>query len=559
MEDIKRDNGKAKRSRSDQVKQVAFNYLQKRNYPILNYQECDLEEFKLTSYVANEISRPNSILYSCFNNDPNAIDQTFSKFISWLRELLKGKNQHEDLELLIGPLFCHLYIEILRGGQSEKATNFFKNHISVIDRNKCDRIVQELINTFATDGVDLNVLKENFRCHKYVVKLSLESIDALKQFLTNSGHIVLLQVFQNWFTIDFETKEMEEDEEETEPNGYSNNGEDLCNGFTKTNNLTLQKLLDVIEGVKNDLPNLYLVNIGNVKDEVSCGLLHRQKGMMAYSYNNAIVMRSLNTLEQLDNTMAFGEVEMLGHSSRVYAMSVFKTSNHLVSVSQDKTVRLFDLSDYKQKMVYKGHEYPIYCVATSPQHYYFLTGSYDRTAQLWTTERSQSLRVFVGHTQQVNCLSFHPNGLYVITAGSDKAVRMWSIENAEPIRLLTGSKGSVYCVSVNTTGQYLVSGGEDRRLRIWDIASSKQLTEIKTGLQPVTKVTFNDEGNLLATASVDGVVNVWNFSALVKRGSESASVEPIVSISVNPKVLALDHCFETFGCLTAQHGASHRL
>ncbi|KAF2883090.1 hypothetical protein ILUMI_23082 [Ignelater luminosus] len=571
MDELKRENStnKARRSRSDHVKQVVLSYLHKRNYPVLSPNLVPVQDFVLSSFIENEISRPNSILYSCFNNDPVIIDHTFSKFITWLKESLKAKSNYEDLELLVGPLFCHIYLEILRGGHTERATNFFKLHLPSVDRSKCDNLVKELINAFANDSIELPSLKDNFRSNKYVVQLSTGSVNILKKFLAEAGHVVLLQVFQNWFTI--EEKQVEIDQLESEEveninvvedsfeNMFARENEILCNGhgpLRKEANLSIQKLVDAIEAVKREPPSIYSVNIANVKDEVTCGTLNRKTGVCAYSYNNAVVLRSLKTLQELNNTNDYGEVVLLGHSGRVYDIAFINNYKCLISASQDKTIRLYDLESYSPKTVYKGHEYPIYCLAASNVGGYFVSGSYDHSARLWSVCHKETLRIFAGLTQEVTSIDFHPNCTYIAAGSADKTIRMWSIKDAEPLRLFLGSKGAIYSLAFSPKGQYLATAGEDKRLRIWDLISAKQLVEIKTGTQPVIKLAISSDETTIATGSIDGTLKTWDFTALTKSTEETNTIDPIINIALTPKLLSLDYCFDTYGCLTSQYSAS---
>lgn len=115
---------KIKRTRDEHVRQTISAYLQKRNIPVPVYGAISLEEQVLEDKVDSEVGRPNSILYSCTQNDPAAIELTFVKFLHWLKE--PGLRINSDLQQLIAPLFCHLYLDILRGGHQDIATEFFK-------------------------------------------------------------------------------------------------------------------------------------------------------------------------------------------------------------------------------------------------------------------------------------------------------------------------------------------------------------------------------------------------------------------------------------------------
>lgn len=191
MEELKREGNRSKRTRSE-VKNVVSSYLQKRNYCILQPFEVTKNQQLTYSEIENEVARSNSVLYSCSNSDPTVVDQNFAKFVAWLKEQ-KEKNLCTDLDQLVGPLFCHFYIEILKGEHKERAGVFFRNHLTSFERNNCDLLVKELINLFGNEG-DITEAKELFRSKKTVIDLRHETLDSLKSFVLENCHVVFLQV-----------------------------------------------------------------------------------------------------------------------------------------------------------------------------------------------------------------------------------------------------------------------------------------------------------------------------------------------------------------------------
>jgi WD40 repeat protein len=122
--------------------------------------------------------------------------------------------------------------------------------------------------------------------------------------------------------------------------------------------------------------------------------------------------------------------KLIGHSGPVYSLSfdpmagASAAPSHLLSSSQDGSVRLWSIDTWQNVVVYKGHADPIWDVQWAPMGVHFATASRDRTARLWMTERIAPVRMYAGHL-------------------SDVEVR-WS-RHAEPCEgLLTLSRCSVY-------------------------------------------------------------------------------------------------------------------
>lgn len=190
MEGSKRDSSRIKRIKSE-VKNTLNSYLQKRNYCL--FQPFEITKFQQLTYseIENDVARSNSVLYGCPKSDPAVIDQNFTKFLLWLKEQ-KEDNLCTDINKLVGPLFCHFYIEILKGDKN-KAGIFFNNHISSFDKNNCDQMVKDLIHLFNNE-VNMSEMIELFRNKRTVINVSQETLDMLKRFVLDNCHVVFLQV-----------------------------------------------------------------------------------------------------------------------------------------------------------------------------------------------------------------------------------------------------------------------------------------------------------------------------------------------------------------------------
>lgn len=92
----------------------------------------------------------------------------------------------------------------------------------------------------------------------------------------------------------------------------------------------------------------------------------------------------------------------LGHSGPVYATQFTPTNTHMLSCSDDTTLRLWDLATMENNVVYRGHTYPVWAIDISQQGQYFASGSQDRTAKIWMFDRTYPLRILAGHTADVD-------------------------------------------------------------------------------------------------------------------------------------------------------------
>jgi WD40 repeat protein len=51
---------------------------------------------------------------------------------------------------------------------------------------------------------------------------------------------------------------------------------------------------------------------------------------------------------------------MRGHSGPVYGLTYTRDSSHVLSTSEDKTIRLWNLTTFTNQVAYQGHNYPVW-------------------------------------------------------------------------------------------------------------------------------------------------------------------------------------------------------
>ncbi|GHJ85202.1 hypothetical protein NliqN6_1604 [Naganishia liquefaciens] len=208
--------------------------------------------------------------------------------------------------------------------------------------------------------------------------------------------------------------------------------------------------------------------------------------------------------------------KLIGHSGPVYSLSFdplggsVAPPQHLLSSSQDGTVRLWGLETYKNLVVYKGHTDPVWAVEWGPLGAYFATASRDRTARLWVTDRVTPLRMFAGHLSDVDCLKFHPNSLYLATGSSDKTCRLWDVQRGECVRVFLGHNDAVDCLAISPNGRYLASASQDLTIKLWDMLHGQEIKTMTGHTQPITSLSFSAESSTLVSGGLDCTVRVWD-------------------------------------------------
>jgi len=138
----------------------------------------------------------------------------------------------------------------------------------------------------------------------------------------------------------------------------------------------------------------------------------------------------------------------------------------LVSGSDDKTIKVWDVAARSARRTLKGHLAEVVCVAASPDGRWLASGSSDHVVKLWEIKTGLLRADLRGHSESVTGIGFSPNGKLLASGSNDRTVRLWHVPPAESltresVKRLTGSRLADFGV-VHAGDLGPVSGGRLR-------------------------------------------------------------------------------------------------
>jgi hypothetical protein len=179
------------------------------------------------------------------------------------------------------------------------------------------------------------------------------------------------------------------------------------------------------------------------------------------------------------STVANPDVTRLtGHTSAVEGVAISPNGHTLATGSDDKTVRLWDISTLHHPLLLStltGHTNYVPSVAFNPDGRTLATASDDTTTHLWDVSdprHPSSLGMLTGHTSGVNSVIFSPDGHTMATASDDTTTRLWDVSDPghpSPLGILAGHTGGVFSAAFSPDGHTIASGSYDRTARLWDV------------------------------------------------------------------------------------------
>ncbi|XP_060859764.1 uncharacterized protein LOC132936966 isoform X2 [Metopolophium dirhodum] len=201
--------------------------------------------------------------------------------------------------------------------------------------------------------------------------------------------------------------------------------------------------------------------------------------------NFAPSVQGNNLVEYLDKSKAF---ILRGHGGSIFDLAELPSAKILLSASDDKTYRAWDLRTKQCIEIYNEHEHRTWCIAASPYSLQVATGSCEGASCLWFLNYKRPLRMFIGHLDDILVLKFHPNQVFLATGSSDKTVRVFELTTGDCHRVLMGHTDYITCLEFNSENfNYLASAAGNGEIIVWDVSSGEIVWRIGVG-----KVLFSD-------------------------------------------------------------------
>lgn len=209
-----------------------------------------------------------------------------------------------------------------------------------------------------------------------------------------------------------------------------------------------------------------------------------------------------------------------------------------VMVAGDETgkIQVFDVNSRAILKTWEEHKQPVWTTKFSPTELTTLMStSDDRTVRLWDLPSQESSTTFIGHTDYVRSGSFMSGKMSstVLSGSYDGTVRLWDPRAPTRAIMIFKHASPVEAVLPMPSGTTVLAAA-DNEISVLDLVAGKPLTLIKNHQKTVTSLSLASHGTRLVSGGLDGHVKIyetaaWNFVAGSKYSSPVLSVNVISS------------------------------
>ena len=273
--------------------------------------------------------------------------------------------------------------------------------------------------------------------------------------------------------------------------------------------------------------------------------------------------------DQMEMTQAKTTVVKFSPDGRHLACAVHKTNGHGV-------IEIYDISGLSLKQYFSGHQGIIYDLDWTMDGGELVSVSGDRTARLWTIATSKDNHddddddddeeilalvkrnhQLLQHPSFVYCVAFHPKCPTLLATGCfDKVIRTWKRVSKEEQLLsrsdelvaeeghyicqeLVGHDGHISSLLFDSDGQMLYSGDQKGKIKLWENVSATATTSSMEKTRDRRKNSITSLSLLYKkTISLEGLENSLIQSLILHPGGKrllifsSSLVAPLITIDL---------------------------
>jgi len=177
-------------------------------------------------------------------------------------------------------------------------------------------------------------------------------------------------------------------------------------------------------------------------------------------------------------------------------------------------IRIFEVATGKVAKTLEGHSAATTGVAFNADATKLVSGSQDKTFRVWNIAEQKELAK-IETPAPVNAVALVAEGKTVATGGGDNIIRLYALPDAQPAEApkplfeMPGHGGPVTSLAPIGKGDKLLSGSKDGNLKTWDVATGKPDKNMSHGA-PIEAVAVRADGKRFVSVSANNTARLWN-------------------------------------------------
>jgi len=222
---------------------------------------------------------------------------------------------------------------------------------------------------------------------------------------------------------------------------------------------------------------------------------------------------------------------------------IFSPEGHILATWQSDRIYLWRVSDGALLSTLEsdvpGNRDMVIDLAFSSDGQFLATASDDKAVRLWQVSDGRMLATLTGHADHVWQVAFSPDGRYLASSSVD-GVRLWRVPDGSPLLTLVGQMDAAF----SPDGQFLATRSSDYIVQVWRVSDGALLHTMQTPSWS-DRYAFSPDGTVLASAGPEGysrilTIGLWRIAdGALARTLEWVSVDYVRAIAFSPDAQTL--------------------
>ena len=233
--------------------------------------------------------------------------------------------------------------------------------------------------------------------------------------------------------------------------------------------------------------------------------------------------------------------DLLGHDHWINDLAITSNDQKLISGSEDRRVIVWDWMNKTLEKIIDYHPCFVYCIALSFDDQYLISGGGDGKIHIWNMKLETSLSsiTFGDHIYRA---AWTKDNKEIIAVGRTGKIGIFNFESKSCLATLKANFGNNFSVTLTPDNSYLFVGTEGGKIKVWNYPSLSEYWLINSHEAQVNRIICTRNNKYAITASLDKTIRIFNIKLKVEE------IKLYASSSIYGLDLSKDEQFITIGC-----------
>jgi mitogen-activated protein kinase organizer 1 len=209
--------------------------------------------------------------------------------------------------------------------------------------------------------------------------------------------------------------------------------------------------------------------------------------------------------------MSIKPIILNAHKAAIYNIKYSKDGEHIMSCSQDKTIKLWNPTKKLLIQSYDNiHSNEVLDVAIGQDNAKFASVGVDKQVFYTDSVTGNVVRRFHGHSERINTVAFNQIESVLVSGSYDCSVRIWDLKATckEAIQVLSNAKDSVTKIIV--LNDKILSASIDGNIRVYDIRKGEILCDNFD--TPINSFDISQDEKYIIVSGLDSRIRLFEYN-----------------------------------------------